>query len=158
MLLNLLINALFVKQQAMSSSYVLCSRSRISLLHKSKGKLMMSSINSVDILRLLWFNYVIVIHSSILFHWLYRHPCMLCLFTYFSYTVLFDELRSIDSVVKGTDKLMKGFLQWISNGKLDCTSEDVRGTAGVCVLINNVILLSTSNLRNHWNEWRVQSM
>ena len=72
---------------------------------------------------------------------------MLCLFTYFSYKILFDDLRSIDSVVEGTDKLLKGFLQCILNGRLDCTSEDVRRTAIVFYLINDVILLSTSNLR-----------
>ena len=51
---------------------------------------------------------------------------MLCFFTYFSFKVLFEELRNVDSVVEGTDKLMKAFLHCISNGKLDYTSEDVR--------------------------------
>ena len=53
----------------------------------------------------------------------------------------------IYEVLKGTDKLLKGFLQCILNGRLDCTSEDVRRTAIVFYLINDVILLSTSNLR-----------
>ena len=64
---------------------------------------------------------------------------------YFSYKVLFKELRNIDSVVEGTEKLMKTFLHSIANGKLDYTTEDVRGTA---VVQCHLCMLSTSNLRN----------
>jgi len=70
----------------------------------------------------------------------------------FSYKILFDELRSIDSVVEGTDKLRKAFVHCISaDGKVKHTSEDVRGIELCLFLITMslIFLLSISNLKNH---------
>ena len=64
----------------------------------------------------------------------------------FSYKILFDELRSIDSVVEGTDKLRKAFVHCISaDGKVKHTSEDVRGIELCLFLINNVINIFVIN-------------
>ena len=69
---------------------------------------------------------------------------MLCLF---SYKVLFNELKCIDSVVEGTEKLLKPFLHCINNGTLECASEEVR--TAVVSFNKQFHLLFTSILRNH---------
>ena len=54
--------------------------------------------------------------------YIHTHAC----YVYFSYKVLFNELKCIDSVVEGTEKLLKPFLHCINNGTLECASEEVR--------------------------------